>query len=82
MSSDPTESVRRVAVNILNSEAGPRKELEDKYGQVWNTKELQNDYITFGFLAPMIIVKRKSDSIKGTLFFQHSPRYYWGFEKS
>lgn len=78
----PTESIRRAAVNILNSEAGPRKELEDKYGQVWNTEELQNDYNVLSFLAPMIIVVRKSDSVKGTLFFQHDPRYYWGFEKA
>jgi hypothetical protein len=30
-------------------------------------------------MAPMVIVRRKSDGVRGTLFFQHDPRYYWGF---
>ena len=33
-----------------------------------------------GFMAPLVVVKRKSDSPKGSLYFQHSPRYYYGFE--
>lgn len=48
--------------------------------QEWNTAELQRDYEVIGFLAPFVVVKRKSDGVKGTLQFTHMPRAYFGFE--
>ena len=32
-----------------------------------------------GFLAPYVVVRRKSDGVRGTLTFQHSPRFYFDF---
>ena len=33
-----------------------------------------------GFSAPLVVVRRKSDNQKGSLMFQASPRFYFGFE--
>ena len=58
-----------------------REELEEKYGKVWDTKELQKDFEVLGFLAPHIACNRKADNIKGSMEFQHSPRIYYGFSR-
>lgn len=76
---DDTENIRRSMVARINAEAGPREQLQAKYGQVWDTQELQRDYNVHSFFAPIIIVTRKSDGVKGTLEFQHSPRFYFNF---
>lgn len=56
-----------------------RDELQNKFGQVWNTRELQEDFEVISFRAPFVAVVRKSDGKSGTLQFQHSPRYYYSF---
>ena len=67
-------------MEVLNS--NERKELEKVYGQVWDTQELQRDFSVQGFLAPCVSVTRKSDGVKGTLEFQHMPRFYFNFIES
>lgn len=57
-----------------------RKEIEQQYGQVWDIKELQEDYTVHSFLAPFVMVTRKSDGVKGTLQFQHMPRFHFDFK--
>jgi hypothetical protein len=32
-----------------------------------------------GFTAPYVVVRRRSDGKKGSLEFQHDPRFYFGF---
>ena len=59
-----------------------RQRLEDRYGQVWNTTEVQEEFEVLGFMAPFVVVVRKTDGKKGSLTFQHSPRFYFSFEKS
>jgi hypothetical protein len=49
-------------------------------GNVWNTKELQENFQVLSFLAPFCSVIRRSDKKKGVVEFQHSPRFYWGFQ--
>lgn len=56
-----------------------RAEFEKEYGQVWNTTELQKDFKVLSFLAPFVMVIRKSDNQKGTLEFNHDPRFYFNF---
>ncbi len=56
-----------------------RTALEQKFGQVWNTEELQDDYTVRQFAAPLVVVKRKSDGVIGSLEFQHTPRFYHSF---
>ena len=83
--SDPTENIRRQAVAAINSRVESedkdveRKRLEETHGQVWDTKQLQEDFTVQGFAAPLCLVTRKSDGKKGALCFQHWPRFYFGF---
>jgi len=76
---DTTEEIRRAMQAEINAAAAERAATETKYGQVWSTQELQEDFDVLGFAAPLIVVRRKSDKIKGSLLFQHSPRYYFSF---
>jgi hypothetical protein len=78
--SDPTESIRRQQLVEINAEPGSRDALEAKHGQVWDTQELGRDFQVEGFLAPYVIVRRKSDGQRGSLLFQHHPRHYFSFE--
>jgi hypothetical protein len=81
MSSDPTESIRRKMLAEINAAPGSREYLEAKHGQVWDTSELSRDFEVLGFMAPLIVVVRKSDRQKGSLCFQHNPRFYFGWEE-
>jgi hypothetical protein len=76
---DSTEPIRRALVNEINADPGSRTALESQYGQVWNTEELGRDFTVTGFMAPMVVVKRKADGKVGSLMFQHSPRFYFDF---
>lgn len=78
--SDPTEAIRRQRVAEINAEPGSRAALEAQYGQVWDTAELQQEFEVLGFMAPLIVVRRRSDGHKGSLEFQHSPRLYFNFQ--
>ena len=80
MPADPTESIRREATNKINSVKGDREHLESKYGDVWDTKELQKDFLVESFLAPLVFVRRRDDGIKGSMMFQHDPRFYFNFQ--
>lgn len=77
---DETESIRRNMVAEINAEPGSREHLEAEHGQVWDTDELQRDFHVLGFLSPLVVVARKSDGAKGSLYFQATPRLYYGFK--
>jgi hypothetical protein len=76
---DPTENIRRERLAEINAQPGSRKALEAQYGQVWDTQELAEEFEVIGFLAPLVVVRRKSDGRKGSLEFQHNPRLYFSF---
>jgi hypothetical protein len=78
--SDPTESIRRQMVAEINADPGSREYLAAQHGQVWDTGELQRDFEALGFAAPFIIVRRRSDGVRGSLMFQHDPRFYFKFQ--
>lgn len=77
---DQTEGVRRVLTAVVNSAEVGRAEMEKEHGQVWNTQELQAEFEVLGFAAPFVTVRRKSDGKQGTMWFQHHPRFYFGFQ--
>ena len=77
---DPTESIRRERLVEINAEPGSRASLEQEHGKVWDTDELREDFEGLGFAAPLVVVRRRSDGVKGSLEFQHSPRFYFNFE--
>lgn len=77
---DPTEGIRRELVAQINAEPGSRADLEAKHGQVWDTDQVRDEFEVIGFMAPLVVVKRKADGVKGSLMFQHHPRFYFGFQ--
>ena len=78
--SDPTEAIRRQRVAEINAEPGSREALEAQYGHVWNTDQLSEEFEVIGFMAPLVVVRRRSDGRKGSLEFQHNPRIYFNFQ--
>ena len=76
---DATEPYRRQRIVEINAQPGSREALEAQHGQVRNTEELSQDFEVIGFLAPFVVVRRKIDGVKGSLEFQHHPRFYFGF---
>ena len=78
---DPTETARREMLAEINAEPGSREYLAARHGEVWSTDELSRDFEVIGFAAPLVVVRRKSDGVKGSLMFQHDPRLYFGWEQ-
>jgi hypothetical protein len=86
---DPTELPRRLEIHIINAkysddEAERYRELVAEYGidNVWDTDTLTECFIVDGFLAPYCTVTRRSDGVKGSVRFCHSPRFYFDFMAS
>ena len=73
MEMDETEGLRK--------EMTERERLEERHGRVWDTQELSRDFEVLGFytMAPYVIVRKKKNGVKGTLIFQHAPRFYFSF---
>lgn len=65
-----------------NVQGRSRLELQTLYGEkVLNTVELQCGYTVHSFLAPFVSLTDTKTGEKYTAEFQHSPRYYFSFEK-
>ena len=77
---DPTEGIRRELQASINTNAAERAALEEQHGQVWSTEELREGFTVQAFMAPLVVVTRKEDGVEGTLFFQHNPRFYFGWQ--
>ena len=73
---DPTESIRREMQAAVNSGEIPPE------GQTWTTEGLRQEFEVQGFMAPFVVVRRKSDGVRGTLMFRHAPRVYFGFRSA
>lgn len=80
MTPDPLEQDCRSRFIEINSDPSDRHALEAKYGQVWDTAELTEDFEVLGFLAPYVVVRRRSDGALGSVEFQHHPRFFFSFE--
>lgn len=82
---DDTQDIRRnrlVTINRAVVSPDPeteRKRLQAQYGKVWDTAQLSEDFEALGFMAPYVVVRCRSDGRKGSLEFQHSPRFYFNF---
>ena len=76
---DNTEQIRRNRLAEINAEPGSREALESQYEQVWDIHELSQEFEVVGFANPYVVVRRKSDGQKGSLEFQHSPRFYFNW---
>jgi hypothetical protein len=78
---DETETYRRARFHELNEEAAARLELEERHGQVWSTEELRGQFEVLTFAAPFVIVRDRKSTKRGTLEFQHSPRFYFNWQE-
>jgi hypothetical protein len=78
---DPTEPIRRQRLAEINAAPGSREALEAQYGKVWDTQQLALEFEVIGFMAPLVVVRRRSDGVKGSLEFQHDPRLYFRFQE-
>ena len=64
---------------VLNTEPADRQALEQQHGQVWDGMELRRDFKVVGFMAPLVVARRRSDDKTGSLEFQHHPRFYFNW---
>jgi len=82
---DETEDLRRRRLVEINSTVesddviAERQRLEAQRGQIWDATQLAEDFDVLGFMAPYAVVRRRSDGRKGSLEFQHQPRFYFNF---
>jgi len=87
---DVTEYGRRVIQHEIHAEiksmdeTSERTRLEAKYGvgNVWDTDEVTREFEIIGFMAPFVVAIRRSDNVKGSLTFQHEPRFYFNFREA
>jgi hypothetical protein len=49
--------------------------------QTWTTEQMTADFEVLEYAAPYVAVRRKADSVVGTLEFTHSPRVYFDFHE-
>jgi hypothetical protein len=74
---DATESIRREMI-----ESGqPAADLAASADRRWSVDELRADFDVIGFMAPFVVVRRRSDGVKGALEFTHSPRTYFNWQQ-
>jgi hypothetical protein len=71
---DETETIRRQMLATFQPAADMAK-AEEK----WTTDEVRELFDVIGFMAPFVVVIRKSDGVKGSLMFNHDPRVYFNF---
>jgi len=82
---DATEDLRRRRLVEISSTVESddviveRQRLEARYGQIWDAAQVAEDFEVLGFMAPYVVVRRRSDGRKGSLEFQHQPRFYFNF---
>ena len=57
----------------------PHADLAADKDRKWATQELTAEFEVLGFAASFVVVRRKSDGVKGTLEFTHFPRVYFGW---
>ena len=77
MTQDPTAAIRKDMIESGQVHA----DLAAEQGQTWTTGELQRDFEVTGFMAPFVVVRRRSDGAVGSLEFAHSPRVYFNFQE-
>ncbi len=58
-----------------------RAELTKRFGETWDTAQMQAAFDVMGFGGGYCVVTRKSDGKRGSLDFTHSPRFYHSFSE-
>lgn len=76
MTDATTENTRRAML----ATGQPQADLAAEKGQTWTTADLQREFEITGFMAPFVVVKRRSDGAVGSLECQHHPRIYFSWK--
>jgi hypothetical protein len=79
MQSDPTESIRRTRQAELNSGAKPRDLLTITSGAMKPRISQRSRTSSVDHTCPYWASKDRTTGKKGSLEFQHSPRFYFKF---
>jgi len=79
MKIDETEMIRRKRLAELNQAAAAREVLEKRHGKVWDSAQVRVEFEIIGFMAPYVVVKVRATGEKGSLEFQHDPRFYFNY---
>ena len=74
------DDARRQLRAAINRNPHTRELLEALHGDVWDTQQLVQTFEVHGYMAPFVAVTRRADNVKGSLLFQHAPRYYFAFD--
>lgn len=73
----------RMLQRMINDRQRNREEIEKDFGgPVWNTQELAAEFNVLGYRAPFAIVENKTTRQRGSVMFQHEPRFYFGFDQT
>lgn len=75
------DDLRRQRLVEINANRTDRAGLEARHGRVWDTNELSATFDVIGFASPYVVVRRRADGMRGSLEFQHSPRFYFNFQE-
>jgi len=71
------DMIRQLLAEEVNSDPTITPEnLEES----WTTEQVREQFEVIGFMAPFVVVRRKSDGVMGSLMFKHSPRVYFGWQ--
>jgi hypothetical protein len=76
---DDTAAIRRVLVEQQQRNIRGRATLEAQCGQVYDTDEFKRAFVLHGFAAPFVMVTEIKTGRRGSLEFQHMPRFYYNF---
>ena len=72
----PNNPERSPGITITDYSTGELPAEEDLQ---WDTEALRRNFEVLGFSAPFVVVRRRSDGVKGILQFNHNPRVYFGW---
>jgi len=72
--------IRRTLVSMVNSNPKSMEDLKRCFGEVWDTKKLQENFEVLAFMAPFVVARKRDTGQEGTLMFQHSPRAYFQWQ--
>ena len=56
-----------------------KRKQTSKKNQTWTKEELMRDFEVKGFGHGLVVVRRRSDGVLGSLNFTHRPRNYFDF---
>lgn len=74
---DQTDQLRAALLPTMPAAA---EKAEADGAETWDTEGLRRDFEVLGFMAPFVVVRRRSDGVRGSLAFSHNPRVYFDFK--